>query len=77
VAALKAGTIAAAVLDGFQVEPLALVSPLGTTDNVLLARQITNSSPAVRERVHFNTIRNFSFGLGMENVVMGVAKHAE
>lgn len=65
VAALKAGTIAGTALDVFEVEPLALDSPLRKMDNVLLAPHNANSSPAAWERVHINTIRNLLAGLSI------------
>ncbi|KAF0109264.1 MAG: D-3-phosphoglycerate dehydrogenase [Anaerolineaceae bacterium] len=65
VAALKAGTIAGAALDVFEVEPLPEDSPLLKMDNVLLAPHNANSSPAAWERVHWNTIKNLLEGLGI------------
>jgi D-3-phosphoglycerate dehydrogenase len=65
VAALKAGTIAGAALDVFEVEPLPEDSPLLKMDNVMLAPHNANSSPAAWERVHINTIRNLLDGLGI------------
>jgi D-3-phosphoglycerate dehydrogenase len=65
VEALKAGTIAGAALDVFEVEPLPKQSPLRKMDNVLLAPHNANSSPAAWERVHLNTIRNLLEGLGI------------
>jgi D-3-phosphoglycerate dehydrogenase len=64
-AALKAGTIAGAALDVFEVEPLPEDSPLLKMDNILLAPHNANSSPAAWERVHWNTIRNLLDGLGI------------
>jgi D-3-phosphoglycerate dehydrogenase len=64
-AALKAGTIAGAALDVFEVEPLPEDSPLLKMDNILLAPHNANSSPAAWERVHWNTIRNLLEGLGI------------
>jgi D-3-phosphoglycerate dehydrogenase len=64
-AALKAGTIAGAALDVFEVEPLPPDSPLCSMENVLLAPHNANSSPAAWERVHWNTIRNLLDGLGL------------
>jgi D-3-phosphoglycerate dehydrogenase len=68
VEALKAGTIAGAALDVFEVEPLPKDSPLLKMDNVLLAPHNANSSPSAWERVHWNTIRNLLDGLGIVNV---------
>ncbi len=65
-AALKAGKIAGAALDVFEVEPLPLDSPLRQMDNVLLAPHNSNSSPDAWERVHWNTIKNLVEGLGIE-----------
>jgi D-3-phosphoglycerate dehydrogenase len=65
VAALKAGTIGGAALDGFEIEPLPAGSPLKQMDNVMLAPHNANSSPAAWERVHWNTIRNLLDGLGI------------
>ena len=65
IAALKEGKIAGAALDVFEVEPLPEDSPLKKMDNVMLAPHNANSSPAARERVHWNTIRNLLEGLGI------------
>jgi len=64
--ALKAGTIAGAALDVFEMEPLPPDSPLRKMDQVLLAPHNANSSPAAWERVHWNTIRNLCEGLGIK-----------
>ena len=61
--ALKAGTIAGAGLDVFEIEPLPEDSPLKKMDHVMLAPHNSNSSPAAWERVHWNTIRNLLLGL--------------
>ncbi len=63
VRALKAGRIAGAALDVFEVEPLPQDSPLLKMDNVLLSAHNTNSSPAAWERVHQNTLKNLFDGL--------------
>lgn len=68
IAALKAGTIGGAALDVFEVEPLPLESPLKQMDNVMLAPHNSNSSLSAWERVHWNTIRNLLYGLGIDFV---------
>jgi D-3-phosphoglycerate dehydrogenase / 2-oxoglutarate reductase len=65
VAVLRAGRIAGAALDVFEVEPLPSGSPLREMDNVLLAPHNANSSPSAWERVHWNTINNLLEGLGL------------
>jgi D-3-phosphoglycerate dehydrogenase len=65
-AALRAGGIAGAALDVFEIEPLPADSPLKKMDNVMLAPHNSNSSPAAWERVHWNTIHNLLTGLGIE-----------
>lgn len=65
IAALRAGAIAGAALDVFEVEPLPADSPLMKMDNVMLAPHNANSSPAAWERVNWNTIRNLLEGLGI------------
>ena len=63
--ALQTKRLAGAALDVFEYEPLPLGSPLLKMDNVLLAPHNSNSSPAARERVHWNTIKNLFEGLGI------------
>jgi D-3-phosphoglycerate dehydrogenase / 2-oxoglutarate reductase len=63
--ALRAGKIAGAALDVFEVEPLPADSPLLQMDQVMLAPHNANSSPAAWERVHWNTINNLLDGLGI------------
>jgi len=63
--ALRAGKVAGAALDVFEIEPLPQDSPLRTMDNVLLAPHNSNSSPQAWERVHHNTIRCLLEGLGI------------
>lgn len=64
--ALRAGRLAGAALDVFELEPLPQGSPLLGMENVMLAPHNSNSSPAAWERVHWNTIRNLFEGLGIE-----------
>jgi D-3-phosphoglycerate dehydrogenase len=66
VAALQSKRLAGAALDVFEHEPLPAESPLMSMDNVMLAPHNSNSSPAARERVHWNTIRNLFEGLGLD-----------
>jgi len=61
--ALRAGRIAGAALDVFEVEPLPPNSPLLKMDNVLLSPHNSNSSPAAWEKVHRSTIDNLLKGL--------------
>jgi D-3-phosphoglycerate dehydrogenase len=61
--ALHAQRIAGAALDVFEEEPLPEISPLRSLANCLMAPHNANSSPAVWERVHENTIRNLLKGL--------------
>jgi D-3-phosphoglycerate dehydrogenase / 2-oxoglutarate reductase len=63
VAALRAGEIAGAALDVFEVEPLPPDSPLLKMDNCLLAPHNSNSSPAAWESVHESTVANLLRGL--------------
>src|SRR5215208_1885011 len=64
--ALQRKRLGGAALDVFEYEPLPLDSLLLKMDNVMLAPHNSNSSPAAWERVHWNTIRNFVEGSGME-----------
>jgi D-3-phosphoglycerate dehydrogenase len=66
VEALKAGILAGAALDVFEVEPLPKESPFLEMDNVMLAPHNSNSSPSAWERVHRNTIQNLLEGLGFD-----------
>jgi len=63
--ALRAGRLAGAALDVFEIEPLPDTSPLRKMENVLLAPHNANSSPAAWENVHHNTISNLLQGLGI------------
>jgi phosphoglycerate dehydrogenase-like enzyme len=65
ITALRAGQIAGAALDVFEIEPLPHDSPLLKMDNVMLAPHNANSSPAAWERVHWNTVKNLLDGLGI------------
>jgi D-3-phosphoglycerate dehydrogenase len=56
--ALKAGELAGAALDVFEVEPLPENSLLRKFDNVMLAPHNSNSSPGAWERVHQSTVDN-------------------
>jgi D-3-phosphoglycerate dehydrogenase / 2-oxoglutarate reductase len=58
VEALRAGRIAGAALDVFEIEPLPADSPLRDMDNCLLAPHSANSSLTARRRVHERTIAN-------------------
>jgi D-3-phosphoglycerate dehydrogenase len=61
--ALRAGRLAGAALDVFEVEPLPDDSPLREMENCLLAPHNANSSLAARQRVHESTIANLLKGL--------------
>ena len=74
VKALENEGIAGAALDVFETEPLPNSSPLLRMDNVMLAPHNSNSSPAVWERVHWNTIRNLLEGLGIESASQRVSE---
>jgi D-3-phosphoglycerate dehydrogenase len=63
VEALRAGEIAGAAMDVFEVEPLPEDSPLLKMEQVMLAPHNANSSPRAWEHVHWNTIRNLLIGL--------------
>jgi len=58
IAALRAGCIAGAALDVFEVEPLPPDSPLLRMENVLLAPHNANSSLSAWEAVHEKTVRS-------------------
>jgi phosphoglycerate dehydrogenase-like enzyme len=53
---LRAGEIAGAALDVFELEPLHASSPLREMDNVMLAPHNCNSSPRAWEAVHWSTV---------------------
>jgi len=57
---LEEKRLGGAGLDVFETEPLPADSPLKSMDNVLLAPHNANSSPTAWEKVHWNTIKNYS-----------------
>lgn len=65
ISALQSGKLAGAALDVFELEPLAIDSPLTKMDNVMLASHNANSSLKAWDRVHQNTIDNLLKGLGI------------
>jgi D-3-phosphoglycerate dehydrogenase / 2-oxoglutarate reductase len=65
VAALKAGKVAAAALDVFEVEPLASEHPLLSFENVSVSSHNANSTVQAIEYVHENTLRNLWEHLGI------------
>src|SRR5262249_8388595 len=70
-AALRAGEIARARLDVFQVEPLPADHPLWTMDNVILTPHVAGASPRVAERhlaVLLDNVRRFAAGQPLANV---------
>lgn len=64
IAALRAGQIAGAGLDVFEVEPLPASSPLLTMPNVVLSSHNANNGARTVEAVHANTLRNLASVLG-------------
>jgi phosphoglycerate dehydrogenase-like enzyme len=72
VAALKAGELAGAALDVFEVEPLPADHPLWQMENVILTPHIAGYSPRIAERhrgVLLENIRRFQRGEALLNVV--------
>jgi phosphoglycerate dehydrogenase-like enzyme len=57
VAGLQSGRLAGAALDVFEVEPLAVDSPLRGMANVMLAAHASNASRKYWQRVHENSFR--------------------
>jgi phosphoglycerate dehydrogenase-like enzyme len=71
-AALKAGTIAGAGLDVFEIEPLPTDHPLWTAPNVLLTPHTAVAGPYIEERrygVLVDNARRFAAGRRLMNVV--------
>lgn len=72
VAALKAGAIAGAALDVYEIEPLPAAHPLWDFPNVILTPHTAGYSPAIAPR-HLETlvgnVRRFTRGEPLENVV--------
>jgi phosphoglycerate dehydrogenase-like enzyme len=72
VAALRAGEIAGAALDVFEIEPLPADHPLWTFENVILTPHVAGQSPRIAER-HLNVllenIGRFTRGEELVNVV--------
>ena len=71
-AALKAGEIAGAGLDVFEVEPLPSDHPLWTMDNVILTPHVAGMSPRIAERhlsVLLDNIGRFRRDEPLQNVV--------
>lgn len=71
-AALKAGEIAGAGLDVFEIEPLPADHPLWHMDNVIITPHCAAASPRVPER-HLETlldnVHRFATGQPLRNVV--------
>jgi phosphoglycerate dehydrogenase-like enzyme len=71
-AALRAGEIAGAGLDVFEVEPLPADHPLWRMENVILTPHVAGYSPRIHERhleVLLDNVRRFSRGEPLRNVV--------
>jgi phosphoglycerate dehydrogenase-like enzyme len=70
--ALRAGTIAGAALDVFEVEPLPADHPLWEFPNVVLTPHVAGYSPRIAER-HLGflveNVRRFAAGTPLLNVV--------
>jgi phosphoglycerate dehydrogenase-like enzyme len=72
VAALRAGEIAGAALDVFEVEPLPADHPLWAMPNVILTPHVAGYSPRIAERhlgVLLDNLRRFVAGEPLRNVV--------
>jgi phosphoglycerate dehydrogenase-like enzyme len=72
VAALKAGEIAGAALDVYEIEPLPADHPLWTMPNVLLTPHTAGHGPYLDDRrydVLSENCRRFAAGEGLRNVV--------
>lgn len=72
VAALRAGEIAGAGLDVFEIEPLPADHPLWTMPGVLLTPHVAGVGPYLQERrteVLLDNCRRFNAGLPLRNVV--------
>lgn len=70
--ALRAGTIAGAALDVFEVEPLPADHPLWEFPNVILTPHVAGYSPRIAERhlgVLVENVRRFAAGTPLLNVV--------
>jgi D-3-phosphoglycerate dehydrogenase len=64
--ALRSGRIAAAGLDVYESEPIALSSELLSMENVILGSHNANNLLSATEYVHENTLGNLWKGLGIE-----------
>jgi phosphoglycerate dehydrogenase-like enzyme len=71
VAALRAGELAGAGLDVYEVEPLPADHPLWTMENVILTPHVAGASPRIAERhlaVLLDNVGRFARGEPLENV---------
>lgn len=73
--ALRAGTIAGACLDAFEVEPLPADDPLWDAPNLLLSPHCSYRSPMIRHRVVAEFIANFERYLSGQ-LLENTMKHA-
>ena len=72
VAALRAGEIAGAALDVFDIEPIPPDHPLWQMDNVIITPHIAGFAPSIAERhlaVLLDNVRRFAEGRELVNVV--------